>query len=1372
MSEQRLDQLYCTHCTYHTSALHRRDGASGDQVFEESTRAGSVPRDKSHEVYSRFASCLLFHVPGDMPSELMVQHNAHTLPLRRMVYLPSVGGYRLLTQVAFRSKDTRGRPGASFAHVLIQDLKETPIWAALDCLQLWGSKKWVVEDGPQLPYELSSFKTLQEFDPDEQTPIDDAVLLSFLTTPALEEFHDPGSVIPARWQKAAPEARRKLLEYLVQAVLNLDFSRQEKLLLVVEPSVAALLFYGIIRLLPAVGIAEKISFSTYESHRDRLLATLTATCFHDPAATDLPSDWYSAHARGAAMNTFKADRFTPPRKTGRYAGSIVAKFIHEGPHAVDSFLAICRELGVGKAEDLENLSSIDGLVEGLISSQSPEQLALLERELPREPGLRAFLRKKLVDSIDHDVLSVLLAHPAQLLLNFKLLTEAGSVQNASKLQTLIEVVQARWPADAACELLKDKDIAKEQKISLLSRLIAEKKPLPKDVVALLAARDPIFARDKLLEEVLLRLKGEALPQFVQKTFDDHPTEVCFCELLRGLALHWARTEYGRAFRDLFRHPRFRDNVTEKTKMLTAALADKFLRETVARTEDFEDETFSAYLIDILNSLQTTPQKLDQRLELLSELQNLIPLHSRKRVEAWKIISEQLRVLQQLNAEQPNFFKKLYDREHAAKKDQAAKELGFASLHALQSTSDYIDSRPGTIIRLVTTVLGSEAQLPDQFQAHVQNLFATDSWELQRVRKKAKASFISKKRAIIAAGVTCLLAILAFGAWQWQKSSRSEQTLAENKNNDKTPSTKTTRKSAASTKTTVSKGNIESKKENNGKPKAFKAVSLEELKPSVVMPQDDPGNSKVEVPTTEAAVAKAEGEVEKTNASSAGEPPPNKAIPAAPETTRPNGAVWRTFCDLPNPPSEFTTRPVYAQVCLIPNLAKNSKLKISGIEELNNYWAKASSSRYRLYCDHDFIEVSPSKDIMNIYVLPESEYRAQRNHSDPAGLKEVNPLCSIMIKNNALHFYWSDAKPFSHNDKWPEPEKLDSYRKSFQELLQLCCVQIVEPKETHDINLISPSKIFTRNGGKVQYTYERLNKKSEANFEFNSHIHGFVAFEWAITKGIVTRQDNSKVVANKFSLDKTTLTTASLHLIKAQDQEYARFLVESLAKIEVVCGAVQFVQRLSDDQTGKCELKLTLIPDFSETELKERLDIIANCKRILIPAVFDLWKSIELVKSNKDTGNGDLDKAKRVVLRPLLDKIEKLARQLDKCFQQQNAIEGDPPTRKSLEDFKFNLSDTATIEGSKESFDQLQLYANGVKTSFAAIETLKMESRANSLYKVVKNNGENDLDTLSKQLMLKIKTVEATELCRLLDGRWIPIFEEEKHEGKVDSQQVK
>ncbi|MDA1054550.1 MAG: hypothetical protein O3C40_29310, partial [Planctomycetota bacterium] len=117
-----IHQLYCTHCTYGSSYLHQSSDANmASQAFEYSARAGSVPREVSHDFFRRLESTLYYQLPGpsaDSPARKL--STPEELP-NRLVYFPSLQRLRVAANISYRPEDSQGRPHSYFAHVLLTD---------------------------------------------------------------------------------------------------------------------------------------------------------------------------------------------------------------------------------------------------------------------------------------------------------------------------------------------------------------------------------------------------------------------------------------------------------------------------------------------------------------------------------------------------------------------------------------------------------------------------------------------------------------------------------------------------------------------------------------------------------------------------------------------------------------------------------------------------------------------------------------------------------------------------------------------------------------------------------------------------------------------------------------------------------------------------------------------------------------------------------------------------------------------------------------------------------------------------------------------------------------------------------------------------
>ncbi|HVX10962.1 MAG TPA: hypothetical protein VHC22_07275 [Pirellulales bacterium] len=358
-----IEQVYCTHCTYGTSALEQREGELAERVLGYSARAGSLDRNELRNDYRAIERFLYYYLPSDTPPEEKQRLDAKTAP-RRLFFCPSMGKLQMVGQVAYRQYDTAGRLGSYFAHVLFGD-RSSNAWSAADCLRLWNAP-WVQEDSLEHPYKLSSLERMDGLWSGRPPAISDDALLHFLRSPP--GTTDDESVIPGRWQSAPVSRRVDLLAGALEGLLALGPQRRENVLLVVEPSVAALVFYGVVRLLPK-SFSDGLSFSTYEPNAERLPVTLAATTFFDPFTNDVRSDLY--RRRGLVLNTFQDRVSDGGVPTGKYAHFIIERLLEEGWPTVDRLMAAFEAAGAKRPEDLELLSSTHGLAAQILSATPP-----------------------------------------------------------------------------------------------------------------------------------------------------------------------------------------------------------------------------------------------------------------------------------------------------------------------------------------------------------------------------------------------------------------------------------------------------------------------------------------------------------------------------------------------------------------------------------------------------------------------------------------------------------------------------------------------------------------------------------------------------------------------------------------------------------------------------------------------------------------------------------------------------------------------------------------------------------------------------------------------------------------------------------------
>ena len=519
-----IHQIYCTHCTRGNSALERREGELAHRMLGYSARSGSLAAQELRRCYRQIERYVYYHLPRDTPGEEKLRLTAASAP-RRLVYLPSTSGLQLIGQVCYRQTDTEGRPGSYFAHVLFRDEKDfsekNPRWSPLDGLKLWGAPGWIEEDSPDHPFLLPPFASLAEMLKDRRPAVDDDVFLSFLRTPAEGSFDDPAGVIPPRWRQTDAGRRRELFVDAFRGFLETGDRRRESLLLVVEPSVAALVFYGIVRLLPDDGIREGVSFSTFEPNTDRLATAMAATEFYDSRKTDLRPDAY--RSRGFAINTFLDRRSDSRRPNAQYAVTMVRRLLEDGWEGVDWRLGTLQSVGARRPEDLDALAAVDALASALLDPQSPPA----GDDWRRSPMATGYLRQVLgrrLRELDNPTarLESLAGGPAHLLILELIATEPEIPGTRGAAEHLLK----KLPGGKIADLLKVEGISPDAKIDALVRHVTSHGELPPGCDHLWnenARRvgPRAHAGAVLLPRLLARLDLRTLEQFYKRNAQEH-----------------------------------------------------------------------------------------------------------------------------------------------------------------------------------------------------------------------------------------------------------------------------------------------------------------------------------------------------------------------------------------------------------------------------------------------------------------------------------------------------------------------------------------------------------------------------------------------------------------------------------------------------------------------------------------------------------------------------------------------------------------------------------------------------------------------------------------------------------------------------------
>jgi len=416
-----IDRLYCTHCTFGTSVLEKRTTENATRVLGYSVRAASITdREKIRRVFRAIERLLSYDLPKGTPPTAKLTYDAAKAP-RRLVFMPRLNDHQVVGLMSYRSQDTAGRPGSYFGDFLVSRTGATPSedWSAVDCLRLWPAthtgeivNQWwcdseervaadeAAEVSPIAPETLSSVSGPEI--------ISDETFISFLSAEFGTSFEDPGQVIPPRWAEIPAADRQLLFARLAQATVDVLKSGKGTVTLVVEPSLAALLFYGVCRILPqrllaAYGKFPGLSFSTYDPAPDRATTTLVATvCSGQGVDGELPGE---AYKRGFVCNTFVPEfRYGVVSEPGKYVAH-VAEFLQRESRIPDEVIReydALRELSITGIDALPPLA--DELGRYLHGADRLARYPQLTEEAagaltPAGKSLRAVLVRKRLQSL-------------------------------------------------------------------------------------------------------------------------------------------------------------------------------------------------------------------------------------------------------------------------------------------------------------------------------------------------------------------------------------------------------------------------------------------------------------------------------------------------------------------------------------------------------------------------------------------------------------------------------------------------------------------------------------------------------------------------------------------------------------------------------------------------------------------------------------------------------------------------------------------------------------------------------------------------------------------------------------------------------------
>jgi hypothetical protein len=282
---QPVHQVYLTHCLLVDSVFN---------VAEFTVRAASPMNHDLLRLVDRYPT---FELPVVLWSKDPSPENAP----RRLALVNLDDNHQALIHSAYLPRDTVGRVGNHFTHVLI-----APRFDPLEAIRSWAASSW------RLSYEPGEDKVLPEpKGVPRGSSLNDEQLQHFLSNDVLsmDDADLATQKIPERLLND-PRRRHELLARFMQAailIIQQEDKRRGPLYIHAEPGLLALLLYGAFRLLPR-GWTYDLTFTTYENPDTALRSydrALVIGTYLDDARRHLEADYVERYGYG--IDTFHAE---------------------------------------------------------------------------------------------------------------------------------------------------------------------------------------------------------------------------------------------------------------------------------------------------------------------------------------------------------------------------------------------------------------------------------------------------------------------------------------------------------------------------------------------------------------------------------------------------------------------------------------------------------------------------------------------------------------------------------------------------------------------------------------------------------------------------------------------------------------------------------------------------------------------------------------------------------------------------------------------------------------------------------------------------------------------------------------------------------
>jgi hypothetical protein len=631
----------------------------------------------------------------------------------------------------FSEDDSDGRPQARAPQPAGQP------WSVLDCLKLWGAPCWIEHDSGELPSRLATVPSLAEFRGGREPAIDERVVQSFLTESGdALTFYDPAGIVPERWKALEPEVRGQWFAEVFSRLLRSEGRKRRAVLVVVEPAVAALMFYGILRMLPE-GVREQ-TVSTFEGDPERAQGQLLGTWFAQPGSASALIG--GLRWSGALVNTLAP---APPQASeqSQYASAMLRRLRESGWEAVDSGLEALTAAEVTDLDDLEPLTAVSRAIAAVLDqgafpaneawTEWPLAMAYLRHELATRLGAMDDLGeglKRVVGGPAHLTVLDLLTNP--------------KIRGTRK--AIVHLLK-ELPPEKIIGLLRLSGVPDDDKITVLGLYIHGNGNLPPGCEAFwedwaAAAEGPLRVGAVLMARVVAKLP----PKDLKKFFRNAPIDGAVPFATNALKMYRQGKLKLESLTALFQA------MDEATFMKVLRLHGVDLLKTYPANEPGLVER----LVEVLYTLPKHPAEFRERMAFLLAAQHLLDEDHQKAVESWDACQQLIPKVASLQTPDPNTNPQMRITLLVSNCRDLAKAADLAmSLEAVDQRMTWPQKREA-LLRISQEVLGGNSLLskgPWEHDAILDRIgiqFHQHRWPMEPLKKETPPPKKEGKRRLV------------------------------------------------------------------------------------------------------------------------------------------------------------------------------------------------------------------------------------------------------------------------------------------------------------------------------------------------------------------------------------------------------------------------------------------------------------------------------------------------------------------------------------------------------------------------------------------------------------------------------------------------